>query len=167
MIAFTVQSMEAGHSADVLRLARSLGDWFNEEGLRQMERDLESHAGHVALLEGRIVGFATWNPVDPQTANLSWIGVAEELHRQGIGRALVQAVVADLRLAGFRFLEVSTVADSMDYEPYEQTRRFYRALGFADYRVDRDYFHGAEGAYDRLLLRHDLATRLPRHSTEA
>ena len=167
VIPVSVQRLVPGHAADVLALARSLGDWFNDEGLRQMETDLRNHAGHVALLGARLVGFATWNPVDGPVANLSWMGVAEDVQRTGIGRTLVQAVVADLRLAGFRFLEVSTVADSVDYKPYERTRHFYRAIGFLDERVDRGYFHSAEGPYDRLLLRLDLTKSIPHRSPEA
>jgi len=167
VIPVSVRRFVPGHAADVLALARSLGDWFNDEGLRQMETDLRNHAGHVALLGSRLVGFETWNPVDGRVANLSWMGVAKDVQRAGIGRTLVEAIVPDLRSAGFRFLEVSTVADSVDYRPYERTRAFYRAIGFADERVDRGFFQDPDGPYDRLLLRLDLARPNPGRSPEA
>jgi hypothetical protein len=31
-------------------------------------------------------------------------------------------------------LQVYTLGDSVDYEPYERTRAFYRALGFVDFK---------------------------------
>jgi len=112
-----------------------------------------SHGGFVAVREDRVLGFVTWAPSDDETANLTWMGVAEDLQRTGIGRALVKALVRDLRARGVHTLEVSTVADSVDYEPYAQTRHFYRAMGFVDHRVDPKYYGTGDDRYDRLVLR--------------
>ncbi len=154
---FVVRSLQKEDAETVLALARDLGKWFNEEGLAQIVRDLESHAGYVAIQGNRIVGFITWAPIDTEVANLTWMGVAEELQRRGIGTALLAAVLADLRSSGFRRLEVSTVADSVEYDPYARTRRFYRARGFVDFRVDERYFGSGDDRYDRLLMQRDLA----------
>lgn len=53
-----------------------------------------------------------------------------ERQRQGIGRALVEAVAADAGAANVRLLHVKTLADSHPSPEYAQTRAFYRALGF-------------------------------------
>ncbi len=161
MMRFTIRPIAPTDAAHILDLARSLGKWFNEEGLRQIERDVQSHRGFFALGENRTLGFAMWDRIDSKTANLSWIGVAEDVHRSGIGRAVLASVVADLRRKGYRRLEVSTVADSVDYEPYVRTRRFYRAMGFKDHRVDPKYFGEGDDRYDRLVLRLDLDATIP------
>ena len=156
MTSWTIRPIEEGDQPAIVLLARGLDKWFNQEGLAQIARDVNRHGGFVAARGDRITGFVTWTPADEDVAVLSWIAVAEFLHRSGIGRALVQALAAELRRAGFRNLEVSTVADSVDYEPYARTRHFYRAMGFDDYRVDKGYYGGEDDPYDRLVMRMDL-----------
>lgn len=148
--------MASDDAARVLSLARALGKWFNEPGLAQMALDLGSHAGFVGVRDAEMLGFITWTRVEPDTAELSWMGVSEERQRQGIGTTLLSALRAHLRQVGFRHLLVSTVADNVDYEPYVRTRRFYRAQGFADYRIDARYWGEGEDRYDRLVMRLDL-----------
>lgn len=153
---FAIRTLTKADSGAVLTLARSLEDWFNEEGLKHMEQDLESHGGFVATSGDRVVGFVTFRPIDRVSADLSWLGVAREYHRMGLGRSLLQRLVDRLRGDGFNALEVSTVADSLDYEPYARTRAFYRALGFQDLHIDRGFFFDGNERYDRLVMKLDL-----------
>jgi ribosomal protein S18 acetylase RimI-like enzyme len=140
----------------VLALARSLGAWFNAEGLAGIEADLGAHPCLVAEEGGRIAGFALWKPAGEDAAELAWMGVAEDLQRRGIGTALLEALCAEAAGAGYAGVRVSTVADSVDYPPYERTRRFYRSRGFRDLRVDRGFFGEGADRYDRLLLARPL-----------
>ncbi len=50
--------------------------------------------------------------------------------RHGYGRALLDAVVAELQRDGSRYLVVKTLSDREVYEPYAETRAFYIATGF-------------------------------------
>jgi ribosomal protein S18 acetylase RimI-like enzyme len=154
---FVVRRLHPEDAAAVQELARGLGKWFDAEGLARIARDLGAHAGYVAVQGGRVVGFVTWTPVSADTAELSWMGVEVDLQHHGIGTALLAVLVADLGSSGFHSLEVSTVADSVDYEPYAETRRFYRSRGFADFRVDPRYWGSGEDRYDRLVLRRELS----------
>lgn len=140
----------------VLALARSLGAWFNAEGLTRIEIDLPVQAGVVAKRAGGLVGFALWAPRTPASADLTWMGVDEDAQRNGIGTALLSAVANAVRRRGMRTLEVSTVADNVDYAPYERTRRFYRSRGFRDVRVDAGFYGQGADRYDRLVLALDL-----------
>lgn len=153
---FIMREIERGDASAILLLAQSLEKWFGTVGLTQIVRDLESHKGYVAAREGRLLGFVTWTPVDETVAELSWIGVAEDVQHEGIGTALLSALTSRLRRGGFRNLTVSTIADSFDFEPYAETRRFYRARGFKDYRVDPRYWAEGDDRYDRLVLWLDL-----------
>jgi hypothetical protein len=56
--------------------------------------------------------------------------VRRDLHRQAIGRRLLQCIEADLLADGVRLLEVKTFGPSGDSAEYERTRAFYRACGF-------------------------------------
>ncbi len=52
------------------------------------------------------------------------------MHRRGIGRALVEALVADLIADGVELFQVKTLGPSLPDASYGQTRRFYLRMGF-------------------------------------
>lgn len=153
---FVVRPLDAEDAEAVRDLAGSLGKWFDAEGLRRIAHDVGLRPGFVAEQAGRVVGFLLWAPIDTEVADLSWMGVAQDHQHRGIGSALLATLAADLARRGFRFLDVSTVADNVDYEPYAETRRFYRARGFTDFRVDPKYWGSGDDRYDRLVLRRGL-----------
>lgn len=160
---FVLRPLRPEDAASVHEVAARLGKWFDAEGLRRIDRDVMTHPGYVAAQEERLLGFILWARMDPEVADVSWMGVAEALQHRGIGTALLDAVVADLRAARVRFLEVSTVADKVEYEPYVATRRFYRARGFRDFRVDPLYWGTGADRYDRLVLRREISAPDGRH----
>lgn len=156
---FVVRRLRAEDATEIRALAQSLDRWFDTEGLARIARDLGTHPGFVALQGERLVGFVMWSRIDSDAADLAWMGVAEDVQRRGIGTALLGALAAELQASGFLSLEVSTVADNVEYEPYDRTRRFYRARGFVDFRVDPGYWGSGDDRYDRLVLRRDLGPR--------
>jgi ribosomal protein S18 acetylase RimI-like enzyme len=147
--------------ATIVAIAKLLPQWFTELGIEQIARDLQTQNGLVTLEDENIAGFVTYAiTVDETVAELTWIAVHPNLHRKGIGRSLVEALEEVLVGLGVSALEVSTVADSIEYEPYARTRTFYHALGFSDVRVDRGWYPSGD---DRLLLRKVLAERMGQH----
>ena len=146
----------------VLDLARSLPKWFTEQGVREIAEDVKTHRGFVAVSGGEVVGFVTWAETGPGIANLSWMAVRESLRHTGIGTRLLAALEKELPPQGYRILEVSTVADSVEYAPYSETRRFYRSRGFVEHRLDAKFFGEGEDRYDRLFLRKTLIGLLQR-----
>lgn len=133
--------------------------WFNEPGLEQIARDIQTERGLVALDEGKVVGFLLYRTDENcETVELSWIAVRPELHLKGIGRALVSFLEEMLTRQGFRSLEVSTVAPTVEHEPYARTRCFYHGVGFTDVRIDKGWFGSGD---DRLLLRKQLQAKPP------
>ena len=66
----------------------------------------------------------------PHAAEIHLMAVDPAWHRQGVGRALVAALEADLAADGVRFLQVKTLGPSRPDEGYERTRRFYAGVGF-------------------------------------
>ncbi len=147
--------------ATIVEMAKSLRQWFTELGIQQIARDLQTLKGLVALEDENTAGFVTYSiTVDETIAELTWIAAHPNLHRKGIGRSLVEALEEVLVRLGVSALEVSTVADSVEYEPYARTRSFYHALGFTDVRVDRGWYPSGD---DRLLLRKLLTERTGQH----
>jgi coenzyme F420-0:L-glutamate ligase/coenzyme F420-1:gamma-L-glutamate ligase len=107
---------------------RDLPDWFGiEEATRAY---VEEAAALPTFAVPPAGGFLCVKQHTPRAAELYVLGVRRELHRRGLGRALVAAAEAWCRARGIRFLQVKTLGPSRENEGYAATRRFYEALGF-------------------------------------
>jgi N-acetylglutamate synthase-like GNAT family acetyltransferase len=127
----TVRSLELLDIPHCERVLRSLPDWFGiEEANRRYIRDLETMPAYVAELGGEICGFAAVHRRFPTSAELHIIAVEPNHHREGAGRALLDAVEADLLADGVLILQVKTLGPSREDEGYANTRHFYEAMGF-------------------------------------
>lgn len=83
----------------------------------------------AAQLKGQTVGFVSLQPTSKQTAEVHCMGVLPQLHRQGIGRALMAALTQYAREQGYRLLQAKTV-DQGHYPEYDRTIAFYESMGF-------------------------------------
>lgn len=118
----------------ILAIARSLPEWFTPAALDHIHVDDGFQDGLVAVDDaGQVVGFLLFFVYEGM-GNIAWIGVQPELQRKGIGRALLERFEQDMKAAGVKELQVYTLGDSVDYEPYARTRAFYAAVGFSNYR---------------------------------
>lgn len=66
----------------------------------------------------------------PQAAEIYLMAVDPGMHRRGAGRALIEALEADLIADGVQFLQVKTLGPSQTDANYDKTRRFYARMGF-------------------------------------
>jgi ribosomal protein S18 acetylase RimI-like enzyme len=119
----------------VERLLRSLPHWFGiEASVLQYIKDAEELPTYLAWSDGKRVG----KPVGvllarrhfPGAAEIHLLAVQPDLHRSGVGRALVDALVADLAADGVGLLQVKTLGPSREDAEYGRTRQFYAAMGF-------------------------------------
>ena len=112
-------------------LLRDLPEWF---GVEQSVLDYIEAARTLltvaALRDGEVVGVCLVRHHTPVAAEIDLMAVHRSLHRQGIGRRLVERVEADLRSSGIELLQVKTFGPSGSSEDYERTRAFYAAMGF-------------------------------------
>jgi ribosomal protein S18 acetylase RimI-like enzyme len=114
---------------EIVAVAQSLPQWFNDDGLKHLAHDLPFQRGFIALAGRRVVGFIAFN-VTEGIGQITWLGVRPELHRRGICRRLIDRLCGELRRVGVAELRVDTLGPSVAYEPYERTRAFYQAVGF-------------------------------------
>ena len=107
----------------------SLREWF---GIPEANAHYVADAGrlpsYLAVDGDDVVGVALLAEHFPESRELHLLAVRRDRHRQGVGRALVDAVVS--RAAGVRLLEVHTVGPSHEDAGYARTREFYVAQGF-------------------------------------
>lgn len=129
----------------VERLLRSLPEWFGIESslveyvdaARQMPAYLAWPARSTGQDQDKDQGQER-HPVGallaqrhfPCSAEIYLIAADPGLHRQGIGRALIEALEADLIPDGVEFLQVKTLGPTRPDAGYERTRQFYTKLGF-------------------------------------
>ncbi len=112
---------------------RGLPDYFSyEPGLADCARAVRTQDGWVANDAGRVVGFATWAERTTASAEVTWMAVERERRHAGIGTAIIEALVDDLRPRGYRLVLAMTSARSKDasVDTYEPTRAFWSARRF-------------------------------------
>jgi ribosomal protein S18 acetylase RimI-like enzyme len=120
-----------GTSADCEPILRSLRPWFGiEEANAQYLRDIETLPTFLAEVDGGVVGFLTIREHSEYAAEIHIIGVRPEMHRRGVGRALLLEAERYLRERGIEYLQVKTLSASHPDEGYARTRAFYEAVGF-------------------------------------
>ena len=112
-------------------ILRSLPAWFGiEQATAHYIEDTDRLPTWLARLDGEVVGFLTVWQHSRYAAEIHVMGIPPEMHRRGIGRALVQTVEAALCSRGVEYLQVKTLSPSHPDENYAKTRRFYLAMGF-------------------------------------
>jgi ribosomal protein S18 acetylase RimI-like enzyme len=122
---FTSEDLEA-----VADLTKSLTEWFTPDCPEEVREFSKRLPGLVAIDEaGEIAGYVLWHE-GREEWEVHYLAVARELHRQGVGRKLIEHLLTLSREKGARWLRVGTVAPTEDYEPYARTRAFYESLGF-------------------------------------
>lgn len=127
----TVRPIHSGEGRVCEDILRALPDWFGiESAIVQYVRDTETMPTWVAEMDGAPAGFVTLHRHFPHAAEIHCMAVRPEAHRHGVGRALLEHVEAHCRTDGVMFLQVKTLAPSVDYAPYTHTRAFYLAMGF-------------------------------------
>ncbi len=112
-----------------LEIARSLPEWFNDAGLKAMERDLKWETTFIAVEKDQVLGFITVKPINDKALEILWMAVRREFRRRGIGTELLRFLEMWAVERGFEVLVVKTSGD-LSYKPYDETRRFYERRGF-------------------------------------
>jgi GNAT superfamily N-acetyltransferase len=126
-----IQGPFLGKSAVCAPILAALPQWFGiEEANRQYIHDIEELPTLLATFEDNAVGFLTLREHSEYAAEIHIMGVRPEMHRQGVGRALVNNAKSHLRLRGFEYLQVKTLSPAHPDRNYARTRAFYLAMGF-------------------------------------
>ena len=112
-----------------LEIARALPEWFNEAGIKAMERDLKWETTFIAVEKDQVLGFITVKPINDKALEILWMAVRREFRGRDIGTGLLRFVEMWAVERDFEVLVVKTSGD-LSYKPYDKTRRFYERRGF-------------------------------------
>jgi GNAT superfamily N-acetyltransferase len=119
----------------VRTVLEALPDWFGVSESREAYiRESRDRLLYAAYDKDIPVGFICLKETGKDTAELSVLGVLKEYHRKGIGRELFLKAKEAATRKGYSFLQVKTVRMGM-YDDYDDTNRFYLALGFKEFEV--------------------------------
>jgi ribosomal protein S18 acetylase RimI-like enzyme len=112
-------------------ILHTLHDWFGiEEDIGKYLAEIDQLPTFLAFGEDRVLGFLTLKQHFPHSAEILVMGCLPQVHRRGIGRALVGRAEAWLLDQGVDYLHVKTLGPSHPDPSYDTTRAFYQALGF-------------------------------------
>jgi GNAT superfamily N-acetyltransferase len=129
----SIELCPIGSGAICRAVLTTIGDWFGMPASNaEYEHLAETGPAVVAFDDtGDAVGLALLKRHFSRTLEVYFLGVRQDCHRQGCGRALMAYAEATAQAEGRRFVMVKTQGPSANYEPYERTRRFYEALDYA------------------------------------
>lgn len=128
---FDIDLPSVGKSAFCEPILHFLPDWFGIEGdVDKYLAEIDLLPTFLALDSSQVLGFLTLKQHFPHSAEIFVMGCLPEVHRQGVGRALVKRAEAWLLDQGVKYLQVKTLGPSRPDPGYEVTRAFYLALGF-------------------------------------
>lgn len=94
----------------------------------------------VVYISNEPIGFIALKTLNSDEIELYVLGVKRKYHRIGVGRKLINETISYCKEKGIKKLIVMTLDES--YEPfdinYDNTRKFYEAVGFTKVKVDTD-----------------------------
>ena len=113
----------------------ALTEWFEvPETREEYIRKSREQICFAAFAKDQPVGFLCLKETGRETVELAVMGVLKEHHRHGVGKALFQAAKSQAEKMGYALMQVKTVAMGC-YPDYDETNRFYKAVGFMELEV--------------------------------
>jgi ribosomal protein S18 acetylase RimI-like enzyme len=130
----------------IRNIVRSSGFFSAEEvemAVELLQENLsrgESSGYYFSFVEinERVVGYSCYGPIPctKESYDLYWIAVLDEFRGRGIGRDLLERTEEKIGKMGGRRIYV----DTSSREQYEPTRSFYRACGYEQEAVLKDFY---------------------------
>lgn len=119
-------------SAYTKEILEKLPDWFGNKQAREdyVEKVKEFPYWVTLNKENECIGFLSIKVHYTNTGDIFVCGVLPAYQHNGIGKALYHTAELYLVQSGCKYVIVKTLSDIVNFEPYEQTRRFYRSVGF-------------------------------------
>ena len=122
--------------SDCEAVLRSLPEWFGiEESLKMYVRDSASLPTFGIRGVDRLIGFVTLRKHFTTAWEIHCIAIAASERNKGLGAELLAHAERWLISRGAEFLQVKTIAETIENEFYAQTRQFYLKRSFTPIEV--------------------------------
>jgi len=128
---FTITGPHLGKADVCLPILQALPEWFGiPASVAQYASEIDCLPTFLATSPQQVIGFVTLKQHYPVSAEVYVMGIQPGAHRQGVGRALMQAAQDWLKTQAVEYLQVKTLGPSNRDLHYARTRDFYEAMGF-------------------------------------
>jgi GNAT superfamily N-acetyltransferase len=128
----TLKITRRAAGAECASILAELPEWFGiPESNAEYAAAAEREQAWVAEDSGDALGLMVLTDQGFSAIDVHLLAVRPQLHRRGVGLALIEQARTVARERGKSYLTVKTRGPSLPYEPYERTRAFYEAVGFA------------------------------------
>lgn len=126
-----LQTHASGSGPRCRAILDQLPTWFgvpeaNDEYVERADRQPTT----IARVDGRDAGLLIIDNYTDKSAEVHLLAVVPDLHRRGIGTALLRHAERELRADGYEYLQVKTLSARNPDAGYAKTRAFYEAYGF-------------------------------------
>ena len=118
------------------KIATKLDRWFTLEGIKNMRIDLKINTVIVAVDKKKVTGFVCYSSHEGMI-KLLWMAVDKDRQDRGVGTKLINFLVNLAKKVGMRGIEVKTLTDKDNYQPYKLTRNFYYKNAFKKIRYEK------------------------------
>lgn len=114
------------------KILEKLPEWFgNKQALDEYVVKVAELPYWAALdNDNTCVGFLAVKTHYGLTGDIFVCGVLPEYQHNGIGKALYRMAEKYFLDVGCKYVVVKTLSDTVNYEPYARTRKFYERVGF-------------------------------------
>lgn len=119
----------------VIQIAKSLNDWFNEDGVKYIKQDLEFEKLIIVDADSGPIGFLSYFLYEG-IGYLGWIGIYEQHHGSGAGELMFFEFERIMKELEINTIQVKTLGESVYYPPYDRSRNFYKKVGFKKHRSE-------------------------------
>lgn len=92
---------------------------------------VKTRTNFAAKKDNDTIGLVSIDFPYPSNANIYWMAVLRDFHRQGIGRQLIDAACQFAKTHRAKTITVETLSPSETEENYLKTYRFYESVGFS------------------------------------
>ena len=113
-------------------ILETLPEWFgNKKALDEYVEKVRELPYYAAFDNAdKCIGFFSVKIHYQHTGEIFVCGVHPVYQHNGVGKALYRVVENYFIQRGCKYVIVKTLSDTVDFEPYAQTRRFYKSIGF-------------------------------------
>jgi len=114
-------------------ILRKLPEWFgNVKSLQEYVNTVYKYPFWAAFFNDKCIGFFSCKIHYNRTGDIYVCGIDPQFHRKGIGTLLYNELEKYCIKSNCEYIIVKTLCESVKYEPYLQTIKFYKKIGFVE-----------------------------------